>query len=315
MARHPINLSQGFLRTNAGDRFAANGALRGWRPHSGSDWSPNKAGSQIPVYAMEAGTVIQINNWSTSNSGPGRFVTVQQKSGWFMYAHLSSVTVSVGQSVREGQQLGRMGTTGFSTGVHLHVTRFRTRAAALANAQMPTMRSGESVAAWSVRAGVNDPTAILKAPKPTPTLPKGKPVRTYNVSHTQTPALSLVKGKRRYLRTGKNGNIAIRTQAGGIKLPGGFVLIIAYAVLIAGKSGLRFKFGAVRGKYNGSKTPNFAPSVGMRHVEDEIPAGKRRRVMYSAITRLPKGEDVRLYVDTLDGGGSYTFAQATGFQW
>jgi murein DD-endopeptidase MepM/ murein hydrolase activator NlpD len=37
-----------------------------------------------------------------------------------LYAHMSSVSVSCGQSVGQGQSIGSAGSTGFSTGSHLH---------------------------------------------------------------------------------------------------------------------------------------------------------------------------------------------------
>lgn len=71
-----------------------------------------------PVTAPLEGVVVQAG-W---NGGYGYSVTVQIPDGRFvLVGHLSQVTVSVGQRVAPGTVLGRSGTTGASTGPHLHL--------------------------------------------------------------------------------------------------------------------------------------------------------------------------------------------------
>jgi murein DD-endopeptidase MepM/ murein hydrolase activator NlpD len=52
--------------------------------------------------------------------GAGRAVRVRHPNGWITsYSHLSSIAVKRGQQVRQGQLLGRVGSSGHSTGPHL----------------------------------------------------------------------------------------------------------------------------------------------------------------------------------------------------
>jgi murein DD-endopeptidase MepM/ murein hydrolase activator NlpD len=70
-----------------------------------------------PVRATADGTVIAAG-W---NGGYGRVVDVDHHNGLSTrYAHLSSIDVRVGQSVKSGQIVGKVGSTGRSTGPHLH---------------------------------------------------------------------------------------------------------------------------------------------------------------------------------------------------
>ena len=84
--------------------------------HNGVDIA-NPCGT--PIRAMESGVV-------TANSyqgGYGNRVVVKHNNGLISgYAHLSYGSVSVGQHVKKGQVVGAMGTTGMSTGCHLHFT-------------------------------------------------------------------------------------------------------------------------------------------------------------------------------------------------
>lgn len=84
------------------------------RMHNGIDW----AGPQgTPIHATAAGTVTRAG-W---HSGFGNLVVIQHDFGIeTYYAHLHTIGVRVGQRVSRGERIGGMGTTGRSTGVHLH---------------------------------------------------------------------------------------------------------------------------------------------------------------------------------------------------
>jgi murein DD-endopeptidase MepM/ murein hydrolase activator NlpD len=71
------------------------------------------------IGAATSGTVISAVT-STFN-GYGHYVEIESPDGIrTLYAHLSSVYVSIGQQVSQGQSLGIIGATGNSTGIHLH---------------------------------------------------------------------------------------------------------------------------------------------------------------------------------------------------
>ncbi|WP_054951169.1 peptidoglycan DD-metalloendopeptidase family protein [Numidum massiliense] len=86
------------------------------RGHVGIDiW--NSAEGQAPIRAAAPGTV----TFAGVNNGYGNLVIIDHGSGWSTYyAHLRAIHVSNGQSLAKGEQLGFMGTTGDSTGYHLH---------------------------------------------------------------------------------------------------------------------------------------------------------------------------------------------------
>ncbi len=84
-----------------------------WR-HNGLDVA-NKTGT--PIYAAEAG-VIEYVGWST---GYGNNILIDHGGGKkTRYAHMSRMFVSAGQSVGRGAHIAAMGSTGWSTGPHLH---------------------------------------------------------------------------------------------------------------------------------------------------------------------------------------------------
>lgn len=100
--------------------------------HSGLDIA---APMGATVVAAESGTVVSSNNSCTHNFGKsgscgcgggyGNYVTIAHSGGRSTtYAHLTSASVSAGQSVSKGQVIGSVGSTGWSTGAHLH---FETR--------------------------------------------------------------------------------------------------------------------------------------------------------------------------------------------
>ncbi len=73
-----------------------------------------------PIYASASGIVIEAKT-SGYNGGYGLYLKIQHDNGTAtLYAHLSSLSVANGQYVNQGQVIGKMGTTGRSTGCHLH---------------------------------------------------------------------------------------------------------------------------------------------------------------------------------------------------
>lgn len=115
---------QGFVRpllarpgSPFGPRFHP--ILKYWRPHNGNDWG---AACGVPLYAAQSGTVVKAG-WQ---GGFGNYVIIDHgviggKSIMTGYAHQQSMTVRAGQRVDMGQQIGYVGTTGLSTGCHLHL--------------------------------------------------------------------------------------------------------------------------------------------------------------------------------------------------
>ncbi|WP_346885914.1 murein hydrolase activator EnvC family protein [Clostridium sp. UBA4395] len=86
---------------------------RGEEFHKGIDiGAPNGA----PVYSLKAGTVTYAG-WM---EGYGKVVVVSHGDISTLYAHNSSLSVSPGQTVSGGQQLSNVGSTGWSTGPHIH---------------------------------------------------------------------------------------------------------------------------------------------------------------------------------------------------
>ena len=115
---------QGFIRpvlarpgSPFGPRFHP--ILKYWRPHNGNDWG---AACGVPLYAAQSGTVVKAG-WQ---GGFGNYVIIDHgviggKSVMTGYAHQQKMVVRAGQRVEMGQQIGYVGTTGLSTGCHLHL--------------------------------------------------------------------------------------------------------------------------------------------------------------------------------------------------
>ncbi|MFI0238491.1 M23 family metallopeptidase [Streptomyces sp. NPDC016845] len=167
-----LEQAQGKLQGNA-DRSVAAGQCRGavrlaepavrdtraWVPpvatyelsagfdSAGAHWAHRHTGQDFavdigtPVRAVGAGRVIRVS----CGGGFGVEVVVRHPGGYYtQYAHLAAVTVDQGEKVRAGQWLGQAGTTGNSTGPHLH---FEVRLT-------PDLGSGVDPVGWFAGRGV-----------------------------------------------------------------------------------------------------------------------------------------------------------------
>lgn len=82
--------------------------------HKGRDYA---AASGTPIYAAASGTVTTV----AYNSARGNYVIINHGDGLStLYQHCSAIYVSAGQSVSAGKNIAAVGSTGISTGAHLH---------------------------------------------------------------------------------------------------------------------------------------------------------------------------------------------------
>lgn len=87
--------------------------------HKGLDIA---AGYGTPIHAAASGTVI----FAGRNGGHGNFVRINHAGGYSSgYAHMSRFAVSSGTRVNQGQVIGYVGSTGLSTGPHLHYELYK----------------------------------------------------------------------------------------------------------------------------------------------------------------------------------------------
>lgn len=103
-------------------------AIRNGRTHSGTDFSYRQASvgeKNLEIVSATSGKVVTVQRQAGSNNC-GVHVIVQEQSTnlRFVYCHLQTgsipSTLQVGDVIQEGAKLGIMGTTGNSSGVHLH---------------------------------------------------------------------------------------------------------------------------------------------------------------------------------------------------
>ncbi len=113
-----------FLKAPVAFRYISSGFTTGKRYVSAFNVS---TGHRAIDYAAAAGTPIQatadgtVTHASWSSAGYGNLVSIRHNATYSTnYAHQSKMIVKVGQKVRQGQTIGYVGSTGFSTGPHLH---------------------------------------------------------------------------------------------------------------------------------------------------------------------------------------------------
>lgn len=101
----------------------------GWRIHPTTHERKRHEGMDFggsigtPIHAVAGGTVV-FADWekrSNPGAGYGLYTKIDHGNGFVsLYAHLSGIRVQLGQQISQGQQIGAMGSTGRSTGPHLH---------------------------------------------------------------------------------------------------------------------------------------------------------------------------------------------------
>ena len=102
-----------YITSTVGGRASPGGV--GSTNHKGTDIG--RVGYTSPIYASKSGTVI-VSQYTKSY---GNYVVITHGDGnTTLYAHMSSRKVSVGQRVKQGDVIGITGSTGNSTGPHLH---------------------------------------------------------------------------------------------------------------------------------------------------------------------------------------------------
>lgn len=105
--------------------YASISSYYGWRFngsdfHTGVDFTGKNVNGKS-VVAANAGNVIFTKTTYIPNKSYGKYIIVDHGGGYStLYAHLSSVNVSVGDYVEKGENIGNVGSTGWSTGPHLH---------------------------------------------------------------------------------------------------------------------------------------------------------------------------------------------------
>jgi murein DD-endopeptidase MepM/ murein hydrolase activator NlpD len=110
LLKSPLNFKR--ISSNFGNR--KHPITGDWRAHKGIDLA---APTGTPIESVGDGTV----TFAGTNGGYGKFIKIKHASGYeTAYAHLSKISVKKGERVSQGQLIGAVGSTGSSTGPHLH---------------------------------------------------------------------------------------------------------------------------------------------------------------------------------------------------
>jgi murein DD-endopeptidase MepM/ murein hydrolase activator NlpD len=104
-----------FSRISSGFSMRFHPILKKWRSHLGTDFA---AATGTPARTIGDGVV----SFAGVQNGYGNVIFIKHANNYeTVYAHLSKIKVKKGQKVDQGQTIGLVGTTGWSTGPHLHL--------------------------------------------------------------------------------------------------------------------------------------------------------------------------------------------------
>ena len=143
-----------FSRVSSGYGMRFHPIHGGQRPHLGVDFA---APTGTPVRTVGDG-VVQFAGWQ---NGYGNIVVVQHANNQSTaYAHLSRIDVRKGQKIEQGEFIGAVGSTGASTGPHLHF-EFRERGAHRDPLTLARTTEGQSIPAQA-RANFNELAASMR---------------------------------------------------------------------------------------------------------------------------------------------------------
>ena len=140
---HPLS---GSSFANSGWGFKYRGSYQNGQHHTGADYTTG--GQRVPIKAPGDGIIAIVNNSGCGNGSPydscgggwGNWVvmvvSVQGQAYALAFAHMTAGTIRVspGQVVRAGEVLGNVGTSGLSTGVHLHAEVYKLNAGTIEQA-------------------------------------------------------------------------------------------------------------------------------------------------------------------------------------
>jgi murein DD-endopeptidase MepM/ murein hydrolase activator NlpD len=103
-----------FSRVSSGFKMRMHPVFHQWKAHLGVDYAAEVG---TPVRTVGDGTV----EFAGEQNGFGNVVIVKHNNTeQTVYAHLSAISVRTGEEIRQGQNVGRVGQTGWATGPHLH---------------------------------------------------------------------------------------------------------------------------------------------------------------------------------------------------
>ena len=140
---HPLS---GSSFANSGWGFKYRGSYRNGHHHTGADYTTGR--QRVPVKAPADGVIAIVNNsgcgdgstYDGCGGGWGNWVvmvvSVKGQAYALAFAHLTAGTIRVspGQVVRAGEVLGNVGTSGLSTGIHLHAEAYKLNASSIEEA-------------------------------------------------------------------------------------------------------------------------------------------------------------------------------------